>query len=547
VRPAILLLLLSAAVSAQLASIDGVVVNHATGQPLSGVHVRLITGDAFGFDVADRAYGAISDKAGHFSITGVKPGVYTLTLEHVGYLQAHTAVPDTMVALKAGQNIAGQKLEMNPRAIITGRVVDDSGDPVQRVEVTALPVQSEHGLGPPIFSRPSASTDERGEFQILASPGRYCLQASPRMPDNDAPPEIRSDGSLPASYNVTYYPNAAEAGSATVVEAAAGQDVSGIEIHLRRSAPAGPVFNVSGLVVGIPEGVRATVTLQFGESADALYDARSSLTDPDGKFSFSGLHKASYSVFARYSSGKTKLQSQSLDFNLDGEDRTGVQLNLKAGEELAGTLEMAGDKPSDALAQKRTVYLRPAINGFTEGTDIPSAETGKSGAFRLTNIHPGRFRIEIAPFPENTFLQSIALDGAPVSGFILDFSGGVNGSDLKVTLGLGAQILGKVFGPDGELAVSPLTQIMFWKDDKRIPPDGAERVVDAAYSIKALRPGKYRVVAIDILNIGTPDDWDEAYKAFKAAAQEIEVKEGDRIVKDLKVIGKEALPVKTKQ
>jgi hypothetical protein len=546
VRLATLLLLLSAALSAQPASIDGVVVNHATGQPLSGVHVRLITGNAFGFDAADQAYGAISDKAGHFSITGMKPGVYTLTLERAGYLEARTAVPDTMVALKAGQNLASQKLEMNPRAIIMGRVVDDSGDPVQRVEVIALPVQSDHGL-PPFSSRAMAATDERGEFQILVSPGRYCLQASPRMPDSDVPPEIRSDGSLPASYNITYYPSAAEAGSATLVEAAAGQDVSGIEIHLRRSAPPGPVFSVSGLVVGIPEGARATVTLQFGESADALYDARSSVTDPDGKFSFAGLHKASYSVFARYSSGKAKLQSQSVDFNLDGEDRTGVQLNLKAGEELTGTVEMAGDNPSAAFAEKRTVYLRPAVNGFIQGANLPSAETGKSGAFRLTNIHPGRFRVEVDPFPENAFLQSISLDGTPIPGFILDFSSGVSGSSLKVTFGLGAQISGKVFGQDGEPAVGPLTQIMFWKDDTKIPPDGAARVVDSAYSIKSLRPGKYRVVAIDTLNIGAPDDWDEALKAFKAAAQEIEVKEGDRIVKDLKVIGKEDLPVKTKQ
>jgi hypothetical protein len=33
-------------------------------------------------------------------------------------------------------------------------------------------------------------------------------------------------------------------------------------------------------------------------------------------------------------------------------------------------------------------------------------------------------------------------------------------------------------------------------------------------------------------------------KAFGAAAQEIEVREGDRIVKDLKVIGKEDLHAK---
>jgi len=44
--------------------------------------------------------------------------------------------------------------------------------------------------------------------------------------------------------------------------------------------------------------------------------------------------------------------------------------------------------------------------------------------------------------------------------------------------------------------------------------------------------------------IGAPDNWDEAMKTFKAVAQEIEVKEGDRLVKDLTVLGKEALPAK---
>ena len=543
-RLAILVLLLPAALSAQPASVDGLVLNRTTGQPIGGVHVRLITGDIFGIGGVDRAYGAITDKAGHFSITGMQLGLYEIVLERAGFVQAQTAgsTQFATVALKAGQNLTGRKFEMNPRAAILGRVVDEYGDPVQRVDVEVRRVPPDRESGPPFSGASRGSTDERGEFRILTSPGRYYVQAFPRTSDSDDPPEIRSDGSVPATYNPTYYPSAAEVGSAAVVQANPGEDVPGIEIHLRRTAPAGPVFTVSGLVTGVPEGARANVTLRFGDTSGWIYDSRGKVTEPGGKFSFTGLQPAFYSVIAQYSSGQTRLQSQSVDFNLDNTDRTDVQLNLRAGEELTGTLEMAGASPSVASLEKRWVYLRPEVSGYSPGAEIPSAETGKSGAFRFTDIHFGRFRVEVDPLPENAFIQSVTLDGKPAPDSILDFSRGVSGSRLRVTLSLGAQISGKVLGRDGEPSVSPVAQVLLWKDEKQLA--GADRVVDSAYRIQALRPGKYRLAAFDPLETGAPDNWEEAMKAFKAVAQEIEVKEGDRLVKDLKVLSNEDLHAK---
>jgi len=233
-RPAILLLLLAAVLTAQPASIDGVVVNHATGQPISGVQIRLMTGD-FGNGGIDQAYGAVSDKAGRFSVTGMKPGLYLVMLERAGFVQAQPAgpAPFATVPLKAGQNLTGHKLEMNPRAKILGRVVDEYGDPVQGVSVQLRPVPPDHELFS-LSGQSNASTDDRGEFQILTSPGRYYVEASPQRFGNFSLPEIRTGGSTSAIYADTYYPSTAEASSASVVQAAPGQDVAGIEIHLVR-------------------------------------------------------------------------------------------------------------------------------------------------------------------------------------------------------------------------------------------------------------------------------------------------------------------------
>ena len=55
--------------SAQPASIAGIVVDQTSGKPVAQVHVVLID---------DQFYGAMSDSAGHFSIGNMPPGRYSI-------------------------------------------------------------------------------------------------------------------------------------------------------------------------------------------------------------------------------------------------------------------------------------------------------------------------------------------------------------------------------------------------------------------------------------------------------------------------------------
>ena len=92
--------------------------------------------------------------------------------------------------------------------------------------------------------------------------------------------------------------------------------------------------------------------------------------------------------------------------------------------------------------------------------------------------------------------------------------------------------------------------VLVWKDAKQTEPDD-HRILESRYSLKGLRPGKYRVLALDpadlLESFRETKDSDEFLKVMKAAAEEIEIKDGDRIVKDLKVADKEKLSVKAKQ
>ena len=531
--------------AAQPAGIEGVVLNHATGQPLAGVHVRFVTGDFSGGGM-EQAYGAISDRAGHFSVAGLQAGIYVVMPERNGFVQvtsAHPNMPIDLLPVKAGQKIADYKIEMTPCAILSGRVLDEYGDPVQNISVQLEPV-SPNAQG--FFIGRNNNTDERGEFRMVTAPGRYRLHASQFPFGMMGGPEIRTDGTSSAPYESTYYPSTASSGSAAIVEAGPGQDVTGLEIRMvRGAAAAGAALTISGVVSGIPEGAHAAVMMRYGESAEKLNSSNQTVAPRDGKFTFRGLQPGFYRIFAQYSAGKTFLASQAVDVTLTSADET-LQLLLAPGGELTGTLEIAGDPKGTAGGLKHTVRLDPLDANFGD-TDSANGEVDAKGAFRIGRLAPGRFRAVVEPLPENGYIQSVTLNGAPVTDSILDLTRGAKGSDLKITVVRnGAQISGAVLNSEGEPLASPLVMVFLATDVKQLhEQDGDEqnRATGGKYMLKAIRPGKYHLWAVDALamfaSAGDADhDEDAAMKALFDAAEEIEVKPGDRIVKDLKAIDK---------
>jgi len=286
------------------------------------------------------------------------------------------------------------------------------------------------------------------------------------------------------------------------------------------------------------------VNLRYGESFDKLYGSNQTSGLQHGKFSFRGLQPGAYRIYASYSSGKTALQSQTVDLTLDNSDQT-VQLALAPAEEITGTLEIDGDQ---AAAAQHTVRLDSADN-FGNGGDVDATPgvVDRTGAFRIANVAPSRFRPVVEPMPDNAYIQSVTVDGTAAADNIVDLSHGVKGSHLKIAVSRnGAQVAGAVLDQAGQPIVSPMVVIYLVDDPKKMHQmdfGNLNRAVEGKYSINAIRPGKYRLFAVDMLTLAasagdTDVDEDEMSKAMFNSAEEIEIKPGDRIVKDLKAIDK---------
>src|SRR5450759_4385442 len=323
-KGAILLLLISACLRAQQGSLAGTAIHAVTREPLGNVHVRLI---AATFGGITGAYGAMSDRTGHFSIATIRPGTYILLPERAGFMHVQakgsTAIPN--ITIKPGEHMTGYQLEMTPRAVISGRVVDEAGDPVQGVRVQTVPVTA--GSTPVVLTRvPNPGTDDRGEFRLLGPAGKYYVQATVNTGFGaQERPEIRSDGTSEAIYATTFYPSTLRKDRGTVVEAVAGKDVSGIEIRLARQQQG---LSISGVVSGIPEGTdRGHVAMQTGESAQRINSSRSTAPGADGKFRFDGLQPGYYRVWAFYSDGgKTQLASRTMEWQLANSEIANVDV-----------------------------------------------------------------------------------------------------------------------------------------------------------------------------------------------------------------------------
>ncbi len=523
-RSGLLGLITCAGLLGQSAGVEGVVSDSVTHMPLARVHVSLVSTTA-GTNLAgtDDAYGAVSDEAGRYAIGNMRPGTFVVRARRAGYVyfdpQNVTATPT--LTLKAGeQRVFG--MAVVPEASIAGRVTDEFGDPVQgvAVQVVSAPEAQPYGLW-----TMRAETDDRGEYRISGLPGKFYVEASIPPLQTSGTPEIRSDGSSTSAYATTYYPGALARERGSVVEAVAGRTVTGIDIRVAHRRE----VKISGTVKGGNATARARVSIRVihdgGEAEDEME------AGADGSFAFAGLAPGEYRLSAVMPSGGEALRSPVVKVTVENDDAV-VTLPLTRGEVMVGSLVVEGVVPVTL-----TVRLTPEESA---AAPVRGGVVAADGGFLLDGVLPGVYRVAVDPLPGNAYIKSVALGGAEVRNGELDLSRGVRGAGLKVTVsGNGGQVSGAIADGGGRRALfvvltGDVDSFATWK---------SAIAADASYTFSGIKPGKYRLFSVDPMLFGGLQSY-EPLKAIAARATEIEVKEGDRLTRDLTLSGRDAASAK---
>lgn len=362
----------------------------------------------------------MTDDRGIYRIYGLPPGRYIVSAggNARGVFRAltggrnttHTYHPGVIdrakakvVEVTAGGEAGSIDIKLSPAAkgpYASGRVIDEAGNPVPNVMVTAMPGSGE-GAGM-LYSGGFTASSAKGEFRFdNLHPGKYRAIAQIVGQDSDFYAE-------PLPFEVK------------------NEDVKGLEIRLQRGSSISGIVVIEGAndpemmselskamltasVTDSESGVSASDADGVGEAPSAFGFARGTIF-PNGSFRIAGLRpgKVTISTFNVFGSSELQMvrteregaEISSIDIKA-GESITGVKLvfAIARGIIRGKVVNLNGKLPADAEIEVH-IYRSGTSESVLPfwGDDI---DVDEQGNFVIKNLTAGSYDIEVTVEYEN--------------------------------------------------------------------------------------------------------------------------------------------------
>jgi protocatechuate 3,4-dioxygenase beta subunit len=552
-------------------SITGRVLSAETGRPLKRAQVT-VSGAGRGGRTT------ITDDQGVYSVTALSAASYTITASKNGYVDAifgqrHPLQAGTPLQLDNNQQANNVDLRLIRGGVITGRVLDEDGEPLMRAVVSIQRYQYMQGSRQ-LSPAGADQTDDRGVYRVFGlPPGDYYVSVNVAGMGQFLGRGMQAAGAAfstvggrggrggfgvveeePTGYAPTFYPGVASASDAGKVTVGPGQEIGSIDFQIQLVAFA----MVSGVVAGADNDGGITVTLAPQDSnargplGGAVMNGR---TTSNGSFSIPNVPPGHYLAIARSGGrqGDSRIGVQQVAVN--GQNVGGVAIPLQAEITMTGniTVETSGTPaPTDYSAFRidaPEVNPLPFVGGpggrGGGGGSSTNARAAVNGSFSVPNLVPGKHYVRItgqglsAGLTTGTSwnLKSVLVNGQDVTDSGVDLKPGENLDNVMIVLtDRMATLTGTVY--DGtHTPVPALTVIAFPSDERYWTPQSrwiqAGRTdQNGVYRMRALPPGEYLLLVTD--NVEQGEWFDPSYlEQVRQTAMRVMVNEGDQKTQDL--------------
>lgn len=510
--------------------IVGQITSASTGEPLKKATISVYRTDSQNGDSAT----ATTDAAGHYEISDLDPGKYSVSAQRNGYVRQTfgskigTSGGSLITLGPGGIMEAGFKLIQ--QSVVTGRVVDEDGEPVPHVSVQLTRISYRNGKATqnPVGS---ATTDDRGEYRIFeVAPGKYFLSATYNRNQFSMGREA-----TPAddSYAPVYFPGTTDPQSATRITVPKSGEMNGMDIALQKVKS----YRIRGAVISNVPGeskpgrVYITLMPKNAGPAQTFNAMKSTQTQPDGKFEFHGVTPGAYEINANLFSGESYVGRQ--EVTIAQENLNGVTVTIEPGTTLTGSVKMEGD--SKATLSDIDISLEREQSNPYMGTIY--GKTKDDGSFTLKNIDLSKVRLATYSLPEGSYVKRASIGSVDFTNKTLDLST-IHGGTMEIVLSpKGATADGSVKN-DKDEAVTNGTVVLI----PDTPNRSSHELYKTAtldqyghYKITGVTPGSYSLFAFQNVERGIWEDPDYL-KNIEKQGVAVSFAEGDQQSNDLKVI-----------
>jgi protocatechuate 3,4-dioxygenase beta subunit len=529
------------------ASLEGNVVKEPTGEPLKKAIVELIAEN----QEEGGNYTATSNQEGRFRIANIQPGRYKLFGERPGYIEVdkhRRRSQGVSLSLEPGQELKDEVLHLLAAAIVTGRVLDEDGDPVPGAEVIVWRQTFAYG-GRRFETAGSTQTNDLGEYRVgglLA--GKYYLSASAPVNFQSIVPAQNifdeAGTKFPdTTYVTTYYPGAMERAQAAVLDLHPG-DETPVSFSLIRTHAA----HLRGSIVGFDAGMKALVMLR---SQDTQAIVIASEVDKHGKFDIPHVPPGSYALITTIQiEGETR--SGLMQVEVADSDIEGLRLSHSPVATVRGKIHSKnGDTSSAPYVSLRHIDgAEDYSEAFTiagEGgvPSLPVSRAKSDGSFELKNVTPGIYEVEVSGNSQSagdSFVESVTVGSKEFVESGLPVNGGNILVDVSLASGAGiveGSATNEKKEPVANAVVVAVPEVKYRKRKSYYQKATTDQL--GRFKLRGLQPGNYTVFAWEMLEEEQNLDPD-FLKKFEDQGTPIKVEKGSRQTIALKVIPAAADP-----
>jgi hypothetical protein len=446
----------------------------------------------------DKFESFVTAEDGKFAFNSVPAGKYSLGGTKRGYVPAAYDQHDqfsTAIVTGVGLDTETLVLRLAPAAVISGKILDESGEPVRHASVTAYFDDHSGGVDQ-IRQAQGTQTDDLGVYELASlNPGIYFVSVDAKPwyaihpattppssgQENDSASSTSFDRSLDVAYPLTYYPDVTDADSAMPIPIRGGERIQ-VDIHVT------PVPSLH-VLFRVPTDKRNRFAIPQLEQPS--FDGSTPFATDSAQFVSPGLVEITGVPAGRYNvrlngSGPA-IQMNGIDFSKDGEE-----IDTTSGETLGSVKVSAQVRGEATLPQRLTVGLGSSHRG-----PIVWKEFDAKGEAELDQVPPGSYQVLIWGPPRPYSITKMSAEGASVSGRALTVPAGAAASVSLTVAGGSLKIDGTAKRAGKPFAGAMVVLVPKDPETNRDLFRRDQSDLDGTFTLQSVVPGTYTVLAID--------------------------------------------------